>query len=153
MRKNSLLLTFIRSHVQLLSYISLIFAIALIFLLHSWEFNAPYQNFQDHLYQPQSISNDKKIPLNLYVNQNNYERFWTKSTFPTRKASIEYHTKKHGHGRSPLQYTRDAISFHKKYYYLRRPVILKDGNEGYKIRKGERGGTWTKSGKIVTFWG
>lgn len=88
-----------------------------------------------------------------YVSQKNYQGFWYKSTFPTNQASIDYHTKKHGNGRTSLQYTREAVNFYKKNKQLRQPFTLKDGSQGYKIKKGNEGGTWTKNGKIVTFWG
>jgi hypothetical protein len=93
---------------------------------------------------------NRHLPI---VTKYNYESFWYKSTFPTKKASIAYHTKKHGHGRTPLQYTKDAVYFYEKNKDLRIPIILKDGTPGYKIKKGKKGGTWTRTGKIVTFWG
>jgi hypothetical protein len=87
-----------------------------------------------------------------YVCLKNYQNFWYKSTFPTNQASIDYHTKKHGNGRTSLQYTRDAVNFYEKNKHLRQPYTLKNGFQGYKIKKGSEGGVWTKNGKIVTFW-
>ncbi len=102
-----------------------------------------HQHFKKNTHQQHSPS----------VSQKNYQKFWYKSTFPTNQASIDYHTKKHGNGRTSLQYTRDAVNFYKKNKNLRQPFILKDGSQGYKIKKGNEGGTWDKNGKIVTFWG
>src|SRR5215211_3605127 len=71
-------------------------------------------------YSPQhtSVRNTHKTP---YVSQKNYRKFWYKSTFPTNQASINYHTNKHGKGRSPLKYTRDAVNFYENNKHLRQP--------------------------------
>lgn len=99
------------------------------------------------------IGRQQAQPTRVNVSAKNYENHWYQSTFPTNKDSIKYHTQKHGNGRQPLQYTRDAVNFYQKYKNERFPVTLKDGSPGYKIKKGSKGGTWTKDGKVVTFWG
>lgn len=100
-----------------------------------------------------SARNQQKEYVRPYVSPQNYQTFWDKGTFPTQQASIDYHTKKHGNGRSQLHYTRDAVNFYAKYNYLKFPYTLQDGSQGYKIKKGAEGGIWTKEGKILTFWG
>jgi hypothetical protein len=98
-------------------------------------------------------SKQQKKHVRPFVSPQNYQTFWDQGTFPTRQASIDYHTKKHGNGRSQLHYTRDAVNFYAKYRHLQHPFTLQDGSQGYKIKKGTEGGIWTKKGKIVTFWG
>lgn len=85
---------------------------------------------------------------------------WHKGTFPNKTQSVMYHYRKHGNGRTAVQYTKDAMKFFNKNKGLGQKVILKDGTQGIKIQtkqiingKTQRsGGYWTSSGKIVTFW-
>ncbi|MFI0434522.1 MAG: hypothetical protein ACH350_02185 [Parachlamydiaceae bacterium] len=98
---------------------------------------------------------NQENPENRYrqiVNEENYHAFWSRGTFPTVQASIVYHTKKHGFGRTPLKYTTDAVNFYERNRSFRYSTILKDGSPGYRIRKGKQGGIWTKEGKILTYW-
>lgn len=85
---------------------------------------------------------------------------WHKGTFPNKTQSVMYHYRKHGNGRTAVQYTKDAMKFFNKNKGLGQKVILKGGTQGIKIQtkqiingKTQRsGGYWTSSGKIVTFW-
>ena len=73
---------------------------------------------------------------------------------------MEYHSQKHGKGRTLEQYTIAAIDFYNKNKGLGKNIQLKDGTFGIKIQtkrvingKVVRiGGFWTESGKVVTFW-
>lgn len=85
---------------------------------------------------------------------------WHQGTFPNKMQSIQYHVAKHGKGRTPTQYTKDAMEFFKQNKHLGQNVILKDGTAGIKIQvktqiggKTQRiGGYWTSDGRLVTFW-
>ncbi len=86
---------------------------------------------------------------------------WYKSTFRTRIGSINYHTFKHGKGRSVGQYTKAAQDFFNKHKHLGTKMTLKDGSSGLKIRtkvqingKGKSVmGIYKPDGRIVTFTG
>lgn len=82
---------------------------------------------------------------------------WYKGTFPNKLESVKYHLAKHGKGRTPTEYTRDAMNFFRKNKLLGEPVTLKDGTPGIKIQTktksgGKTGGYWTQDGRLVTFW-
>lgn len=78
---------------------------------------------------------------------------WYKSTFPTTMDSVRYHVKKHGMGKSPLRYTKDALKFYKKNKHLGKKRTLADGKtKGIKITTSTKGGIFTLDGHIVTFW-
>lgn len=68
------------------------------------------------------------------------------------EASVHYHTRKHGYGRTPLQYTRAAVNFYERNKHFRYSTILMDGTPGYRIKKEREGGVWTRDGKILTYW-
>jgi len=98
---------------------------------------------------PQQQSDEKEETQKQYL-----ERTWYKSTFPTTMASVRYHTKKHGNGRSSVEYTEDAMKFYKRYKHLGKPVVLHDGKNtpGIKIKRKQAGGYWTSDGRLVTYW-
>lgn len=77
---------------------------------------------------------------------------WYRGTFPTPLDSLNYHVKKHGQGRSRIQYTKDALYFFKKNKYRGKRRMLLDGTPGMKITTRKAGGIFTQDGKIVTFW-
>jgi hypothetical protein len=69
---------------------------------------------------------------------------------------MDYHLKKHGKGRTPEQYTKDAMNFYQQNKHLGQEVTLSTGEKGTKIQTGtgknKVGGYWLKNGKLVTFW-
>ncbi len=87
---------------------------------------------------------------------------WHKGTFQDNSETIIYHLKKHGKGRSAVQYTQDAMSFFETNKQKGVKVILRDGTPGIKIQiqalteEGlpikKIGGYWTENGKLVTYW-
>lgn len=82
---------------------------------------------------------------------NYLNRTWDKGTFSHPLASVQYHTGKHGNGRTPLQYTNDAMSFYKKNQDKKR-VVTRHDQKVIKIQNGKKGGYWTKNGKLLTYW-
>ncbi len=126
----------------------------LFIFLSAWLITSPPGELLGKQFQQgkQHAQNHQKKHTRPYVSQQNYQTFWDQGTFPSQQASIDYHTKKHANGRSQLHYTRDAVNFYAKYNHLKFPFTLQDGSQGYKIKKGNEGGIWTKKGKIVTFW-
>lgn len=85
------------------------------------------------------------------------EDLWYRSSFKTERESIDYHFNNHGTDISSEntveKYTSDAVEFYNKNKDMGFDWALKDdkGTIGTKI-KGNPGGIYTKSGKIVTFW-
>ena len=86
---------------------------------------------------------------------------WSKGTFDFQSNSILYHLKKHGKGRSAVQYTKDAMNIFKNNKNFAKEVVLKNGQKGFHIQKKyineagkkvNRGGYWDSLGKVITFW-
>lgn len=145
---------------RFLKYLSLIIAFTVLFSSSINEVSAKESSYYHEQYpyneHDQAVHDGwKKHHVKRhypYVSQKNYQQFWDKGTFPTVQDSINYHTRKHGYGRSQLQYTRDAVNFYERNKRLRYSTTLKDGSPGYRIKKGQQGGIWTKDGKILTYW-
>jgi RHS repeat-associated protein len=77
---------------------------------------------------------------------------WKNVNFNTVSASIRYHLSKHGSGRTVAQYTQDALDLLRNFRHLAKPVLLKDGTTGFKIKiPGGQFGIYDSSGKIITF--
>jgi RHS repeat-associated protein len=80
---------------------------------------------------------------------------WHEATFPNKTQSVTYHWDKHARalGKSPTQYTRDALDFFRQNRGIAEQVTLKDGSAGLRINiKGGPGGYFTPDGRVVTFW-
>lgn len=86
---------------------------------------------------------------------------WHKGTFENSTESLLYHLKKHGRGRSAIQYTEDGMTFFETYKKLGTTTVLRDGSQGIKIQLKviredgcfqKVGGYWSADGKLVTFW-
>jgi hypothetical protein len=78
---------------------------------------------------------------------------WDKGTFPAKLDTILYHFAKHGSGKTLAQYTADALEF-----WSGNKASAKWGkwNPGwapsYRLKVPPKGGYFTKTGKILTFW-
>ncbi len=80
---------------------------------------------------------------------------WHQATFPNKTQTVAYHWRKHAVslGKSPSQYTQDALSFFHQNKALAQHVILKDGSAGLRIKtKAGAGGYFTPDGIVVSFW-
>ncbi|WP_438433841.1 polymorphic toxin-type HINT domain-containing protein [Gorillibacterium sp. sgz500922] len=81
---------------------------------------------------------------------------WYKGTFGDVTETMDYHLRKHGKGRTPEEFTKDAMDFFKANKHLAEEVTLSTGAKGYKIQTGtgknKVGGYWTADGKLVTYW-
>jgi len=88
---------------------------------------------------------------------------WYRSSFPNKMQSLRYHYRVHvvkdGIKKSMTEYTQDANDLFHKYAYSKefaRDWPIKDGKgtKGIKITlgSGKRGGIFTSSGQIVSFW-
>jgi hypothetical protein len=103
------------------------------------------------------LKDSKKI----FKTEEYLSNLWHKGTFENIADSLIYHLKKHGKGRSAMQYTADATTFFEKNKKLGKRVILRDGSLGIGIQTITKdssgkitpvGGYWTVDGKLVTFW-
>jgi hypothetical protein len=78
---------------------------------------------------------------------------WDRGTFPTKTTSILYHFAKHGKGRTLAQYTADAQAF---WSINGGSAVWGTHNPGwapsYKLKLPPRGGYFTASGAILTYW-
>lgn len=78
---------------------------------------------------------------------------WDKGTFPTKTDSILYHFGKHGGGRTLAQYTADAQAFWSAHHAI---AIWGTWNPvwapSFRIKLPPRGGYFSRTGKILTFW-
>ena len=81
---------------------------------------------------------------------------WDQATFPTAHECAFYHWQKHASylGKSPEEYTSDALDFFKREKERARPLTLKNGERGFIIRTGPGGpgGYFTQDGRVVSFW-
>ncbi len=77
---------------------------------------------------------------------------WHRSTFENRTRSVIYHLREHGKGRTAYDYTLAAQQFFAQHAGLRSSVVLRDGSAGYRVGSRKRGGYWTTSGRVVSFW-
>ncbi len=81
---------------------------------------------------------------------------WDTGTFPNAEACARYHWEKHAAylGKTPEEYTQDALQFFKVEKGRARSLKLKNGEPGYVIRSGPGGpgGYFTEDGRIVSFW-
>ncbi len=78
---------------------------------------------------------------------------WHNSSFEKLDDTIAYHWKKHGEGNSLTQYTKDAENLFANNKGLGKPINLRDGTTGIKIKlgKGKPFGIYTSDGKIISF--
>lgn len=101
------------------------------------------------------LSCEQKVVPNLVFSEETLSH-WDRATFPTVEACARYHWEKHAAylGKTPEEYTKDAIQFFSANRPNARPLRLKDGEQGYVIRTGPGGpgGYFTSDGKIVSFW-
>jgi len=74
------------------------------------------------------------------------------TTFPNTYQAVRYHWKKHGNGKSLLQYTKDARRLWRTQRSSGSKVQLRDGSNGVKIRAPDgRFGIYSQSGKVISF--
>ncbi|EPZ51036.1 hypothetical protein M902_2851 [Bacteriovorax sp. BAL6_X] len=75
--------------------------------------------------------------------------------------SLAYHVAKHGKGRSATEYVNVGLDFFNKNKNIAVKTIFKDGTEGYRIqtkytnslgKKVNRGGLFTKDGRLLSYW-
>lgn len=81
---------------------------------------------------------------------------WDEGTFQTVYDSVIYHWQKHAEplGKTPVEYTNDALRLVRQYQTGRRALKLKNGKQGFVIRTrpGGPGGYFTEDERIVSFW-
>ncbi|EDO0332284.1 hypothetical protein GNK26_13335, partial [Listeria monocytogenes] len=84
----------------------------------------------------------------------NRERKWSKGTFNSSRASLNYHYNKHvvkkGSNINKSQYTKEAVKLKRKNRKSRTKANFKVG-KGYKIKNGKYFGYYTRGGKIITY--
>ncbi|MCG5215519.1 hypothetical protein MBA17_19835 [Streptosporangium sp. KLBMP 9127] len=68
-----------------------------------------------------------------------------------KTAAIQYHLGEHGKGRNLVEYTNRAVDLWDAYGHEKKPVKLRNGKMGWKIKIGKRFGIYTQNGKIVTY--
>ncbi len=84
-----------------------------------------------------------------------------KGSFPNKLQSLAYHHAKHGKGRTPTQYIKDAKSFFTNQKHQAKAHTLMDGTPGLSIKTKNigadgktirQGGFYKEDGRVVTYW-
>ncbi len=81
---------------------------------------------------------------------------WDQATFANVYDCARYHWQKHASylGKTPEEYTKDALQFFNKEKGRARTLTLRNGEPGLVIRTGPGGpgGYFTQDGRVVSFW-